>query len=80
MAPHERALIVQDLLVAIKADEAMHIGVEEREWIRLGVERERERSKRWNAVIEKTLAGLVWMLVLAAGSILLEGVKAWFKR
>lgn len=49
---------------------------EEREWITLAMRREARREKLHAAIIEKSLAGLVWAGIVGIGAMAYEYLKA----
>lgn len=48
---------------------------EERQWVRLAIQREAQSIKLRQAIIEKTLGGLVWAAVVALGYSLVDYAK-----
>jgi hypothetical protein len=59
MTPEERAEFVQDVAAAIKVSEPV-LSADEQQWVRLAIQKEAQSIKLRQAIIEKTLAGLVW--------------------
>lgn len=49
---------------------------EERQWVRLAIQREAQSIKLRQAVIEKTLGGLVWAALLGIGALLVSYLKS----
>lgn len=49
---------------------------EERQWVRLAIRKEAQSIKLREAIIEKSLAGLVWAGMLALGAVILEYAKS----
>lgn len=49
---------------------------EERSWVRLAIKREAQSIKLRQAIIEKTLGGLVWAAIVAVGIIAFEYLKS----
>lgn len=49
---------------------------EQRQWVELAIQREAQSIRLRQAVIEKTLAGLVWMSVVGVGMAVWEYVRA----
>ena len=73
--------VVQDeIRVHVKRLEAAITGVsiseEERAWVRLAIKREGRRETFHDAVIQKTLAGLVWSGVIGVGYAVWEYLRA----
>lgn len=50
---------------------------DERKWVQLAMKREARREALHNAIIEKSLTGLVWAAIVGFGYILLEYLKHW---
>lgn len=53
---------------------------EERAWVKLAIKREAQSFELRRAIIEKTLAGLVWAGIVALGYIMLEYLQARYGR
>ena len=64
MNPEERAAFVQDVAAAIKTQEPV-LSQDEQQWVRLAIRKEAQSIKLRQALIEKTLAGLVWAGLIA---------------
>lgn len=76
MTPEERAEFVADVAAAIKASEPVPVLTEEeQQWVRLAIQKEAQSIKLRQAVIEKTLAGLVWSAIVGAGVVFLDFLK-----
>lgn len=50
---------------------------EQREWVRLSVEAAGRRAQLQRAIIEKTLAGLLWVILAALGTAAYKQFMAW---
>ena len=61
MTPEERAQLIADITLALKTVQQEELTDEERQWVRLAIAAEARKIKFRDAVIEKSLAGLVWM-------------------
>ena len=62
--------------------DAMQVSVldeDERAWVRMAIEREARREKVHQAIIEKSLAGLVWALIAAVGTGAWHLIKSYLK-
>lgn len=66
--------VLQGLLCAPSA--TPQLTPQEVEWIRLAIQREAQIIKFRNAVIEKTLMGLVLFLLAGLGYLILDSVKS----
>ena len=67
--------LVAEILAAI-GETHRPLTDEERQWVRLAIQREAQSIKLRQAIIEKTLGGLVWAAIIAAGVILFEYLKS----
>lgn len=76
MTDAERAEFISAIAeaVATKAKPASLTDDEQR-WVRMAIQREAQSIELRKAIIEKTLGGLVWAGLVAAGLILLEWAK-----
>ena len=66
MTPEERAQLIQDIASAIRMAEPTLTDDEQR-WVRLAIQSEAQRIRLRQAIIEKTLAGLVWACIIGLG-------------
>jgi deoxyribose-phosphate aldolase len=57
-------------------DSTKLLSEEERMWVRMAIKREAQSIKLRQAIIEKTLTGLLWMLILWVGVVFYEYIKA----
>jgi hypothetical protein len=70
MTADERLELIADLTAALK--NSAHLSDEEQQWVRLAIKKEAQSIKLREAIIEKTLIGLVWMGILGIVYILKE--------
>lgn len=49
---------------------------DERQWVRLAIQKEAQSIKFRQAIIEKTMTGLVWALLAGLGFVILDFLKA----
>ena len=49
---------------------------DERRWVRLAIQRQEQSIRLRQAIIEKTLAGLIWAGILGLGAVVLEYLRA----
>ena len=59
MTADERSELIADLTAALK--NSAHLSDEEQQWVRLAIKKEAQSIKLREAIIEKSLVGLVWM-------------------
>ena len=77
MTPQEREEFIQDIAAAIRI-RATDTGLSDDElrWVRLAIKKEAQSIELRKAIIEKSLAGLVWMCILGIGSVFLSWATA----
>ena len=78
MTPEQRAELVADIISAIHAA-TPPITEEETRWVRQAIEIQCRRAKFQTAVIEKTLAALVWSAIVGVGYLLLRWGQGGFR-
>ena len=71
MTAEERAELVADIISAIHAA-TPPITDDETRWVRQAIQLQCDRAKFRKAVIEKTLAGLIWAALVGLGYIFVE--------
>lgn len=76
MSPEERQQLIADIAAALKQAKDDQLTDEERQWVRLAIEAEARKIKFRDAVIEKTLSGLVWAGLVGFGYILVDFLKS----
>jgi len=74
MTPEERTQFALDVAAALKADDNCLTG-DEQQWVRLAIAKQEQSIALRQAIIEKTLAGLVWAAIVGAGVIFLDFAK-----
>lgn len=74
MTPQERAEFIADIAQAVRprANEPT-ISAEQLQWVNLAIQKEAQSIKLRQAIIEKTLGGLVWAAIVAVG----YAIVAW---
>lgn len=73
MTPKEREEFIQDIAAAIRIRSTdTSLSDEEMRWVRLAIKREAQSIELRKAIIEKSLAGLVWMCILGIGSVFMS--------
>ena len=68
--------LVSDIVRAIQESQPAALNEEELRWVRLAIQVEAQRIRVRQAIIEKTLTGLVWMALVAVGHVLLDYFQA----
>ena len=75
LTPDERTELVQELAQAIACAQHPQLTDEELQWVRLAIAAEARKIKFRDAVIEKTLAGLIWSAFIGLGYLILDFLK-----
>lgn len=65
--------------VVVEAVEAHPLSDDEIQWVRMAIKAEADRAALRKAVIEKTLAGLMWLALLSAGGWVADYVASHWK-
>ena len=76
MTPEERSQFIADIAKALKAAQENELTDEERQWVRLAIEAEARKIRFRDAVIEKSLAGLVWAGLCGVGYVFLDFLRS----
>ena len=71
MTPEDRSLLISDLLVALKSSDTC-LDREEQQWVKNAIKAQNDMEKLRKAIIEKTLAGLVWAAILGLGYLIVD--------
>jgi len=71
MTPEDRALLISDLLVALKSSDTC-LDREEQQWVRNAIKAQNDMERLRKAIIEKTLAGLVWAAIIGLGYLVVD--------
>ena len=72
---HDREQLIADIAAAVRAT-APVLSDDELRWVRLAIQREAQSIVLRKAIIEKTLAGLVWAAIIGLGVVFMDFVKA----
>lgn len=74
MTPEERKELIAEVVAAMQAAKPQ-LSDEELQWVRLAIEAESRKIRFRDAVIEKTLGGLIWSAIVGVGYIALDFLK-----
>ena len=74
MTPEDRSLLISDLLVALKSSDAC-LNPEEQQWVKNAIKAQNDMERLRKAIIEKTLAGLVWAAILGLGYLFVDFLR-----
>lgn len=75
MSPEDRVQLIADITAALKNAQNQELTDEERQWVRLAIEAEARKIRFRDAVIEKSLTGLVWSAIVGAGYVFIDFLK-----
>ena len=77
MNPDERAQFIKDIAAALRVheDAGTYLTEDERRWVKLAIQAEAQSIQMRKAIIEKTLAGLVWAAIVTIGYLLVDYAK-----
>ena len=71
MTPEDRSLLISDLLIALKSNDTC-LDAEEQQWVKNAIKAQNDMERLRKAIIEKTLAGLIWAAILGLGYLLVD--------
>ena len=71
MTPEDRFLLISDLLVALKSSDTC-LDREEQQWVKNAIKAQNDMERLRKAIIEKTLAGLIWAAILGLGYLIVD--------
>lgn len=74
MTPEDRSLLISDLLVALKSSDTC-LDREEQQWVKNAIKAQNDMEQLRKAIIEKTLAGLIWAAVLGFGYLFVDFLR-----
>ena len=74
MTPEDRSLLISDLLVALKSSDAC-LNPEEQQWVKNAIKAQNDMERLRKAIIEKTLAGLIWAAILGLGYLFVDFLR-----
>lgn len=75
MTLEERQQLIAEIAEALRHTKDKELSDEELQWVRLAIAAEARKIKFRDAVIEKSLSGLVWSAIVGFGYILLDFAK-----
>ena len=73
MNQSERAELIADIAAAIRA--SSNLSEEEARWVRLAIHKQEQSIKLRQAIIEKTLGGLVWAALAGLAYLIFDFAK-----
>jgi hypothetical protein len=80
MSPDERQELISLVTTAVEAAVVNNrLSPDEIHWVRMAIQAEAERASLRKAIIEKSLAGLMWIAIVAAGGWLVDFVTSHWR-
>jgi hypothetical protein len=80
MSPDERQELLALVTTAVEAAVVNNrLSPDEIHWVRMAIQAEAERASLRKAIIEKSLAGLMWIAIVAAGGWLVDFVTSHWR-
>jgi hypothetical protein len=76
LTEEDRTAIAVQLNELLRDAPGLHLSDDEQRWVRMAIKKEAQSIAFRNAVIEKSLGGLVWAGIAFAGYLMLEFLKA----
>lgn len=77
MTPEEREEFIAAIAAAVRLRVTdKQLSEEEQQWVRLAIKKEAQSIALRQAIIEKTLSGLVWAAVIALGGMFMQWATA----
>ena len=74
MTPEDRTALISEVVAAVQPRPAS-LSDDEQRWVRMAIQREAQSFKLRQAIIEKTLSGLIWAAFVALGLLLIDFAK-----
>ena len=71
MTPEDRSLLISDFLIALKSSDTC-LDREEQQWVKNAIKAQNDMERLRKAIIEKTLAGLIWAAILGLGYLIVD--------
>lgn len=73
MTKEEREELITAIVAAVRTRNTdKQLSPDEAQWVRMAIKKEAQSIELRKAIIEKSLAGLVWMCILGIGSVFLS--------
>jgi citrate lyase beta subunit len=80
MSPDERQELLALVTTAVESVVVNNrLSPDEIHWVRMAIQAEAERASLRKAIIEKSLAGLMWVAIVAAGGWLVDFVTSHWR-
>ena len=76
LSPEDREALITDIAAAVfKRSTDSVLSIEEVQYVRLAIHKESQSIKLREAIIEKTITGLIWLAILGLGAIFMEWLR-----
>lgn len=69
---NHRQRLVLEIAEAVRDQIGDNLSDDEQRWVRLAIKKQEQQIKFREAIITKTLSGVVWMLIVAFGYLILD--------
>ena len=80
MSPDEKQELISLVTTAVESVVVNNrLSPDEIQWVRMAIQAEAERASLRKAIIEKSLAGLMWIAIVAAGGWLVDFVTSHWR-
>jgi hypothetical protein len=80
MSPDEKQELISLVTTAVESVVVNNrLSPDEIHWVRMAIQAEAERASLRKAIIEKSLAGLMWIAIVAAGGWLVDFVTSHWR-
>jgi hypothetical protein len=80
MSPDERQELLALVTTAVESVVVNNrLSPDEIHWVRMAIQAEAERASLRKAIIEKSLAGLMWIAIVAAGGWLVDFITSHWR-
>ena len=76
MSDQDRALLITELLAAMREHDPCGLSEDEQRWVRTAIKHQEQSIRLRQAIIEKSLTGLVWAAIVAMGAMFLQWATA----
>jgi hypothetical protein len=76
MSPEDRKELISDIITALEVKSVSTLSDEEHRWVKMAIQKEAQSIELRKAIIEKTVASLVWMFIVGIGYVFLDFAKS----
>ena len=76
MSPEERKELILEIAAALHPVLASPLSDEETRWVKMAIQKEAQSIDLRKAIIEKTLSGLVWFVIVGIGYLFVDFLRS----